>query len=176
MKIAKILEEVRSAQSTEKTASVSNTVAQAAAPHDALVNALNQALAGDTTKTASVADPIADVRKIAQEIADTEAEAAVKQAQVLGAAWADAAITRFAEWQKVAAQMNATAPAYDTTEKAAALGYAETQADLEKLAEDSYVQGYNDTVLEIHALATDEFRKAAAVTSAVVDALQSAEG
>ena len=37
------------------------------------------------------------------------------------------------------------------------------------MAEDSYVQGYNDQVTEIHKTAAEEFLKAAAMTNALIE-------
>jgi hypothetical protein len=80
--------------------------------------------------------------------------------------------------------MNATAPAPvqqtpefgkfaqtnpELVKQAEQLGYERAKQDLEKQAEDSYVQGYNDTVETIHKTAALEFLKAAAVTAQIVE-------
>jgi hypothetical protein len=122
--------------------------------------------------------------KVAEELASAEKEAAEKEARLLGAAFADAAVARLGEWNKVAAQMVANIPAVaDTSDfgkfaqqnpelvkQAAQIGYDAAKADLEKQAEASYVQGYNDTVEAIHKTASLEFLKAAAVTAQIVQA------
>ena len=133
----------------------------------------------------AVSSPVADVMKVAQEIASSEKEAALKEAQLLGAAFADAAVARLGDWNKIAAQMlstpvqpvagNATFGKFaaDNTElvkQATQLGYQQAKAELEKEAEDSYVQGYNDTVDTIHKTASLEFMKAAAVTAQIIKA------
>ena len=118
--------------------------------------------------------------KVAQELAGAEKEAAVKEAQLLGAAFADAAVARMAEWNKTASQMGVTRDTSNTdfqsfaqtnpdlVKQAAQLGYDTAKADLEKQAEASYVQGYNDTVDTIHKTAALEFLKAAAVTAQLI--------
>jgi hypothetical protein len=191
MKIDRILAGIRDTQAAEKKASETPVPAVAektASTQTALVAALNDALAPKDTKVASAseASPVDDVMKVAQELAGAEKEAAVKEAQILGTAFADAAIARMAEWNKTAAQMVTAAPVQavqgnsdfgkfananpDLVKQAAQLGYEKAKADLEKQAEDSYVQGYNDTVETIHKTASLEFLKAAAITSQIIDA------
>jgi hypothetical protein len=191
MKIDRILAGIRESQAAEKQASetpVAATPEKTASASNPLVAALHEALKPEE-KTASAApekSPVDDVMKVAQELAGAEKEAALKEAQLLGAAFADAAIARMGEWNKTAAQMVAAAPAPavqvpadfgkfaeqnpELVQKAAQLGYEQAKADLEKQAEDSYVKGYNDTVETIHKTAAIEFLKAAAVTAQIVEA------
>lgn len=182
MKIDRILAGIRESQASEKVASASpaveNTasVEKKAATNAALVNALNEALA-PAEKTASEASPVNDVMKVASEIANAEQEVAVKEAQLLGTAFADAAISRISEWNKTAASMLAANPAEkmagaseDLLKQAAQMGYEQAKKDMEKEAEESYVQGYNDTVEAIHKTASDEFLKAAALTRQIIQA------
>ena len=118
MKIDRILAGIRESQSAEKQASETPAAPVAdktAATHSALVSALNDALAPNT-KVASenatpAASPVDDVMQVAAEMAGAEKEAAIKEAQLLGAAFADSAIARIAGWNKTAAQMVAEAPA-----------------------------------------------------------------
>lgn len=197
MKIDKILAGIRESQSATKTASEPTPAPVAektAAAQPALVNALNDALASQTkTAAAPVASPVDDVMKVAQEMAGVEKEAAVKEAQILGAAFADAAISRLNEWNKTAAEMLVNAPVKtaapvingdfskfaqenpELVQQAAQLGYQQATADLEKQAEDSYVQGYNDTVETIHKTAVIEFLKAASVTQQIIKASTAAK-
>jgi hypothetical protein len=193
MKIDRILAGIRESQSAEKQASetpasVVSSSEKIASTQTALVKAMNEALAvGEKTASETVtSSPVDDVMKVAQELADAEKEAAVKEAQILGAAFADAAVARMGEWNKVAAQMMANAPTQtaavtsdfgkfaqqnpELVKQAAQLGYETAKADLEKQAEESYVQGYNDTVETIHKTAALEFLKAAAVTAQIVKA------
>lgn len=194
MKIDRILAGIRESQAAEKQASeapapAASATEKVASTQTALVSAMKDALA-PTEKTASEkkpeASPVDDVMKVAEELAGAEKEAALKEAQILGTAFADAAIARMSEWNKTAQQMLAAAPAVqaipgntdfgkfaqqnpDLVKQAAELGYAKAKADLEKQAEDSYVQGYNDTVETIHKTASLEFLKAAAVTAQIVE-------
>ena len=200
MKIDRILAGIRESQAAEKTGGDKTPApAPAAAPVEktasqtALVSAMNEALATPTAeKTAGekapVASPVDDVMKVANEIAGAEKEAAVKEAQILGAAFADAAIARLNDWNKTAAEMLAANPAAapvaapagtdfgkfaaqnpELVKQAHQMGYEKAKADLEKQAEESYVQGYNDTVETIHKVASLEFMKAAAVTAQIVE-------
>lgn len=199
MKIDRILAGIRESQAAEKTANETPAPAaeKTASTHIALVSALNEALTPKekvAAEKAPAASPVDDVMKVAQEMAGAEKEAALKEAQILGAAFADAAVARLSDWSKTAQQMVAGAPALTPTvqalvdaplgtdfskfaqhnpelvKQAAQLGYEKATADLEKQAEDSYVQGYNDTVETIHKTAAIEFLKAAAVTAQIVEA------
>lgn len=189
MKIDRILAGIRESQAAEKTAGAAPvSTEKAASTQTALVSAMNDALA-TTEKTSSenVPSPVDDVMKVAQELAGAEKEAAVKEAQILGAAFADAAVARLGDWSKIASQLVAGAPVVqaipgntdfgkfaqqnpELVQQAAQLGYEKATADLEKQAEDSYVQGYNDTVETIHKTASLEFLKAAAVTAKIIQA------
>ena len=194
MKIDRILAGIRESQAAEKQASEAPPAVTAAektaSTHSTLITALNEALSTEKTAvvegtsaivpSATVASPVTDVMKVAQELAGAEKEAAVKEAQLLGAAFADAAVARMAEWNKTASQMGVTSVAGNTdfqsfaqanpalVKQAAQLGYDTAKADLEKQAEVSYVQGYNDTVDTIHKTAALEFLKAAAVTAQII--------
>ena len=191
MKIDRILAGIRESQAAEKQASETTAAPVAektASTQTALVSALNEALAPKDTKVASApeASPVDDVMKVAQELAGAEKEAALKEAQILGAAFADAAVARLGDWSKTAAAMVAAAPVQaipgnadfgkfaqqnpELVKQAAQIGYETAKADLEKQAEDSYVQGYNDTVETIHKTAALEFLKAAAVTAQIIEA------
>jgi len=191
MKIDRILAGIRESQAAEKTAGAAPvSTEKTASTQTALVSAMHEALSS-SEKTASEkapeASPVNDVMKVAQELAGAEKEAAVKEAQILGAAFADAAVARLGDWSKVASQMVAGAPVVqaipgntdfgkfaqanpELVKQAAQLGYEKATADLEKQAEDSYVQGYNDTVETIHKTASLEFLKAAAVTAQIIKA------
>ena len=188
MKIDRILAGIRESQSAEKQASETPAPVadKTASTHSALVSALNDALTSNTKVASDVSapSPVDDVMKVAAEMAGAQKEAAIKEAQLLGAAFADSAIARISEWNKTAAQMVAAAPAPvamdsadfgkfaqtnpELVKQAAQLGYDTAKADLEKQAEDSYVQGYNDTVETIHKTAALEFLKAAAITAQII--------
>jgi len=180
MRLDKILENIKAADTAapEKTASVST----GGVPRDQLLAALNDAT---STKTASVAaaSPAGDLMKIAADVAATEKEVAVKEAQLLGRAFADAVVARVGEWQSAAASMPATKVASLATggfdkfasenaeliKQAAELGYTQTQDHLEKVAAAEYERGYNDTMVEVQKLAAEEFAKAAVRTSQILD-------
>lgn len=144
--------------------------ADVAAP-DALKAALNAALAEPaSTKTASDASsPVAEVMKIAQQLTAADDEASLKQAALMGAAFADAAVARFEQWNKVAAETAASAPAQtgfrsavpeEQLKEAAEYGYKLAQEEFEKEA----AAGQEYELQQLHGAATDEFLKAAAVT------------
>lgn len=191
MKIDKILSGIRQSQETSKEASDRSTSASApvtkvaettTAPRDALVGALNEALS--TQKMASDArSPVSDVMKVAEEMAGVEHDARVKEAQVMGAAFADAFVARLGQWQEKAASLNTqpVAAATSTFDKlayenpglvaqASGLGYSQTKAALDKQADDAHAAGFNDTVVAIHKTASVEFLKGAAIMSNVLDA------
>lgn len=178
MKIDRILAGIRESQNAEKVASAAPAPAATPAPEKqaALVNALNEALApAEKVAAAAPTSPVNDVMKVAAEIAQAEQGVAVKEAQLLGTAFADAAISRIAEWNKTAAAMlnngEKLAGSSDEQLKQAALaGYEQAKKDMEKEAEEAYVQGYNDTVEAIHKTAADEFLKAAALTRQIIQA------
>jgi len=201
MKLQTLLTSLRAAQ-TDKTAGETTTGAAAAAAAPAatetkLAAALRDAATPAPVKTAAAAEAapsaVEAVTKIATELAQAEQGAAIKEAALLGAAFADATVARFAEWQKAAGELPAAvtgvagvkvasqAPQADAVfskyaeenpvlaRQAVALGYSPTAAGLEKMAADSYVQGYNDQVTEIHKTAAEEFLKAAAMTNALIE-------
>lgn len=169
----------------EKTASVAPTAPSTSTPATSTEAAenLKQALAAvaqpePETKTASQASPLGDLVKLAADVANTEHEALTKEAQIYGAAVADGFMARLAQYgvaaDKLAAagavgqQKTASISDADTFEKFAAenpqmvreahdLGYATTQAELQKLAEAAYAQGHNQTVEAIYKLACDTF-------------------
>ena len=58
--------------------------------------------------------------------------------------------------------------------QAAQMGYEQTRAGLEKMADDAYTQGWNDTVEAVYKTAAVEFMKAAQITSNMVEQYQTA--
>jgi hypothetical protein len=118
MKIEQVLANIRGSQ-TEKTAAEKPVVAPAAktasVPTDALKGALADALK-TSEKTASEQKqpgPVEDVMKVAAEMANAEKDVAVKEAQLLGAAFYDGVMSRAAQFQKAATDLNVQAPAQD---------------------------------------------------------------
>lgn len=180
MKIDKILSGLRQTQDTTKEASAAavspaKSAATADAPRGALVDALNDALS--TSKVAhETSNPVSDVMKIAEEMAGIEKDVRIKEAQVMGAAFADAFVARLGVWQAKAAELNQSAEFGKVASADAGLlaqaqhmGYAQTKEALEEQAKLAYNQGYNDTVSAIHQAASDEFLKGAAVMGHVLD-------
>lgn len=163
MKIDQYMKGVRAAApATEKTASAVTVDASKTSEGSTLLNALNAAL--ETTKVASVnaSNPASDLVKIANELAEVEKQAAAKEAALMGTAFADAAIARLTDWQKTAGLHAPVAaiPGTDVTsiqKLASASGYAQAVQDMEKQAEEDYVNGYNETVTAFHKVATAQF-------------------
>jgi hypothetical protein len=195
MQIDKILAGIRETQNTSKTAAEkpAEKTASTTAPHAALDKAMQDAVAV-TEKTAAEKQspgPVDDVMKIASDLASAEKEAMVKEAQMLGAAWADAAISRINAWREATKTAAVEAPVATASQdpsfakfaaenpelikQAQELGYDVTRQGLEKMADDAYVSGYNDTVKNIHKTASVEFLKAASVTSKIIEQQQAAK-
>jgi hypothetical protein len=190
MRLDTILQNIQSAQSASEKVASERTIAPAPVTRDALAASLNAAMAGE--KVASVQAtraPVDDLMKIASEVAATEQEMAVKEAQLLGRAFADAVVSRVGEWQSAATKVAAdysvgaedgldkfASENPDLIKEAAAQGYAETKAALEKIAAESFDQGYNDMMTEVHEKAAAEFLKAAAVTNNVLQAIAAQQG
>lgn len=129
-----------------KTASVSSNTHS-----NKLETALDAALSMD--KTASYADgsvesPTQDLVKIAQKLADAEQLALVKEAEMYGAAVCDGFVARMGEHEgngtKVAGLSRGHTADELLVKQAMELGYAQTKSELEKLAQQSFAQGYHD--------------------------------
>lgn len=191
MRLDTILQNIQSAQSASEKVASEKSAAPATVTRDALAASLHAAMSG-SEKVASVQTqraPVDDLMKIASEVAATEQEMAVKEAQLLGRAFADAVVSRVGEWQAASTKVAADASFGvadgldkfasenpDMVKEAAAQGYAETKAHLEKIAADSFNQGYNDMMTEVHEKAAAEFLKAAAVTNSVLQAIAAQQG
>jgi hypothetical protein len=192
MKLDKMLATIRQSEAkpAEKTASDKTTVAPAAtetktaSTGNPLEAALKSALNEVNVKTASdKTSPVDDVMKVASEMADAEKEAALAEAKLLGAAFADAAVARFSEWNQKTAGLQApaaapSAPAAASTDlikQAEQVAYERAKLEMEKQANELYTKGFNDTVEQIHSIAAGEFMKAAHLTMALIqDARQAA--
>ena len=188
MKIERILAGIKESQNptpaavTEKTAAVKAD----ASPREALLSALTNATTTEKVASASAVGPVDDVMKVAAELVASEKDAAVKEAQLLGTAFMDAAIARLDVWQKTAAQMIQNTPVQQAApaagfgkfasengllvKQAAELGYNQAKQELEKVAADEYNRGWNETVEAIYKTAADEFLKAAAITAEICEA------
>jgi NADH dehydrogenase/NADH:ubiquinone oxidoreductase subunit G len=194
MKIEQVLANIRGSQSekvaAEKPVAAPAPKTAASVPTDALKTAMSDALkAGEKTAAEQAKPgPVEEVMKVAAEMANAEMDAAVKQAQILGAALYDGAVARAAQYQKAAEELPAAPAKIASTQdpefskfasenpelvkQAAQLGYDQTRAGLEKMADDAYTKGWNDTVEAIYKTAATEFMKAAQITGSMVEQYQ----
>jgi hypothetical protein len=140
---------------SEKTAS-DNTQSKSSR---SLESALDRALNSPMSKTASVrgnSGPVEDLTKIASRLATAEQEALIKEAELYGAAVCDGFMSRMNDYDTSSIK---TAGYYgeddfekfashnpDLARHAMELGYRETKAELEKIAQVAYTQGYSDTM------------------------------
>lgn len=187
MRLDTILQNIQSAQSASEKVASEKSVASAPVARDALTASLHAAMSG-TEKVASAQTPRApvdDLMKIASEVAATEQQMAVKEAQLLGRVFADSVIARVGEWNdasvKVASDDTDTLEKFasenpDLIKQAAERGYAQTTAALQKVAADEFNAGYTDMMTEIHEKAAGEFLKAAAVTNHILQAIAAQQG
>ena len=164
MELAKILDSLSEDSAVEKTASDSSA-------ENKLTEALNDAVAAVETgseKVASVqtddATPSDDLTKIASRLATAEQEALVKEAEIYGAALCDGFMSRMSQYEgQPGSEKVASADSFekfasenpDLVKQAADLGYRETRQQLEKVANDSYAQGYYKTAELVKAAAED---------------------
>ncbi len=153
MDLDQVLEEMQANETQTKVAS-----APAAIPaerSDALLHALEKTAQAPVQPVGAGGDVVDDLVKMASELAGTEKEAEVAHASLLGQAFADAAISKFASYEAQATQELA----YAEQQKIAAAPYYDdgdyaTDEELEKVA----VLGYGDA----YALAEAEMEKEAA--------------
>lgn len=179
MKLTQALTLIR--PSAEKTAAVAplpvaGTQTPVSDAADMLKQALAEATATSTTKTASMASPVEDITKIAADLSKAEHDALVKEAQLYGAAVCDGFMARAAQYEeatrKTAGTVGTTsyektandesfekfaAENPDLVKEAMSLGYNTTLGQLEKLAEDAYAKGWNDTIQQVYKTACDAF-------------------
>lgn len=169
------LQDTQTAESTVKTAS-DNTPAQAtgAQLRDALRESLAAAPAQTKTASADEGQPAEHLIKMASDLAAAEDAAVLKQAQVYGAAVCDGFMARYGQYEKAAAEVMPqmpvkTAGADDSFEKFASenpqlvkeaydLGYQTKLAALQKEAAEQFNAGYNDTMEEVHKLASAAYK------------------
>lgn len=124
--------------------------------------------------------PVAEVTKLAAEVAESEKQAAAREAFDLGQAFADGVARRWSELEKAGsalpqvekiASATARAPVSAEMMKAAEeAGYIAQSQQLEKDAQDAFQEGWIDGLKVAHHGAMVEFMKAAAVTSNIIDA------
>lgn len=197
MNLEQALNDIRGANNTKTAAEAPKTAsAKPGVSREALLAAVNDALPAQNEKTASVnagASPAGDLAKIASEINAAESALAEKEARLLGAAFADSAMERVAQWNAAIAatpvKMAAAPPAQsyvsgyakfaseqpDTIKQAMAEGWEIGNAIVQKVAADAYARGYNDTLNGVAKLAHAEFVKSAALTKNLIDASRAAQ-
>jgi len=182
MRIDQILKSVKQVNANEKTAQQNTAVTtparseKVAGSRDAaLLTALDEAINSGSAKTAGEnRSPVTDVMKVASEIAATEQEALVKEAQIFATAFADALAARMDTWNKVAAEQHAKHMAALEKRAAEVAAYVQQSAtgytDEATAKEAAYNEGWNTTVQAIHKTAAEEFKKAAYVTANILNA------
>jgi hypothetical protein len=170
MELSQILNSLNgSSGTTEKVASYSNQ--KSSSLEDALDRALNEPL----TKTASARgtnnSPVADLTKIAAKLASAEQEALIKEAELYGAAVCDGFMSRMQGYEasgvKVASFNDGSDYDSEMAKLAMELGYQETKAELEKIASQSYSQGYSE-IMNSYAPQEDFSKEASVKLAAAV--------
>ena len=135
MQLEQLLKQMEQPEAQEKVASETEGTK--------LAEALKQATAPApvAAPAAPQQDAVADLMKMAAEMAGTEKEAEVAHAAMLGQAFADAAITKFAAYQAAAQQV-------DLEKSAGAVQAASTgqysEEDMQKAAQYGYTQAQED--------------------------------
>lgn len=188
MEIKTIMQRLQASQNDDggiKTASDRSGQAPATTLQDQLRASLAAVTSGDNTKTAaaspraSASSPTGDLLKLASDLSNAEDEALVKQAQIYGAAMCDGFMARYGQYESAAQDTHvpatvksASADDADFEKFASAnpelvkeafdLGYQRKMDELTKEAQASMEQGYNDTMNEIHKLASDNYKKGSA--------------
>lgn len=166
--LADLTKDTKSAEPT-KVEPVKESTKTASAKNE-LLDALKRAETEIATqKTASVkpeGSPVADLTKLATELAQADYEALAKEAEFYGAAIADGFMSRIGQYEnatqgmpKVASVGGNSNVAFDVQKIAeqAVNGYVEARAKLEKEASDAYAQGYQDTLKEVEKIAQEIF-------------------
>lgn len=161
-KIEDIMSFLNAEEATSKTAA--EAPAKPAAAPAAMQSALSEVMASiGATKTAAeapaapAAAPVNDLVKMANEIVAIDRDGEIKHAQLVGAAMADAFVSRVNQWEKAAA---AVEPAEKTAADEAAMlekfaqvnpeayqtavaqGYAHAKGIIEKVGQDIYARSF----------------------------------
>jgi hypothetical protein len=140
--------------------------------------------------------------KMAEDLASAEQDALQKQAELYGAAICDGFMTRFGQYEKAAMDAGVQAPKYaqaqpqdatldaiktaaadpaftkfasenpDLVKEAFELGYQAQWNELVKTANDEFTQGYNDTMTEVHKIASAVYAHGAYSVNDVIRAAQ----
>lgn len=190
------------AQDQTKTAAAVPPASVEARLQGALAETLEKTAASVNPPTAAD-DPVAGLMKMASELAGSEKEAELALANMLGQAFADGALAKFAAYDaqvKIAmAQQSSGEPTEDLLKQAAEYGYnlavqqmqeqqgssndllmkqaaeAGYNAVVEKVAASQFEDGFNTEVANIHKVACGEFLKGAAETEMLLNAVNAAQ-
>ena len=147
MELSSILDALADNPSTAQVKTASDVQASHS---QRLESALDAALSMDKTASYSsgVSTPSNDLVKIAQKLADAEQLALVKEAELYGAAVCDGFIARMGEHESNGVKV-ASFGGGDVDEvlvkQAMELGYRETRGELEKIAQQAFIEGYTET-------------------------------
>lgn len=186
------------AQEQQKTASDSPSVE--ARLQSVLADTLEKT-AASATPVPEADDPVAGLMKQASQLAGAEQETELALANMLGQAFADGAIAKFAAYDaQVKIAMAQEEADSSLLKSAASQGYADAVSLLkqaqnensdeailkqaaeqgyndaaEKIAEAQYTEGFNAQVNEIHKIACGEFLKGAAETELLLNAARAAQ-
>lgn len=191
MDLDSILKRMEQTEEQQKIASEQVSAKSPEAEAGALAAALEKAAGVSSKASAGNNDAVADLMKMAEALAGTEKETELVHAAMMGQAFADAAINKFAAYDaqvKIAMAQNTPAPqpqriqpAYQSeavkvaedealVKEAAEAGYKYAQ---EKMAEE-YKQGFDEAMLDVRNTAAREFIKGAQETAIMVDYYQQA--
>lgn len=202
MDIETVMQRVKASQTANdgiKTAAA--TQPASAELHQALADALAGTDTTKTASAADAANVGDGLLKIAKELGDAEDALMQKQAQMYGAAVADGFMSRYAQYEAAAQDIPApktagygyagdptvdqiktaaASPAFtkfanenpELTKEAFELGYQRTWGALEKQAADEYYQGYDETMQQIHKVASTCYKHGAVTINNVMYALQ----
>lgn len=141
---------------------------------DRLKAAVEEALVPVPHKTASTTSPIEDLTKVAADLSAAEHEALTKEAMLYGAALCDGFMARAAQYEAGAQKIASTQPAPqaprvdedfekfaaanpEVVRDAAQVGYDQTMNQLTKLGQTAYDKGWNDTMHQVHKVASQCF-------------------
>ena len=122
-----------------------------------MVETVRRVSSATATKVASENTPVADLQRMAKQAQALEEQAMAKEAHFMGAAIADGFMERFAQYDVALSNAGVKTASADPSlvKAAAAEGYRQAVADMEKTAEAEYTRGYEDTLRGVHKLASD---------------------
>lgn len=166
MELSQILNSLSGSESRhEKTASHNEDTSSKSSLDAALSRALDSA---GSVKTASHnSGPVDALSRMAIKLASAEQEALVKEAELYGAAACDGFMSRMQDYEGAGVK---TAGYYGgqnyedelLVKQAMDLGYSDTMAAMQKVAEDAYYAGYSDTFDKTAGYYEEDFEKTAA--------------